>query len=110
MACGHLSFPDCVHLPSFFKPLFKSYFLHLINMCMFSNNPSMYLVTQSYPTLCGPMDYSPPDSSVHGDSPGKNTGVGRHALLPRDLPNPENEPRSPTLQAGSLPSEPPGKP
>ena len=24
------------------------------------------LVTQSYPTLCDPMDCSPPDSSVHG--------------------------------------------
>ena len=39
------------------------------------------LVTQSYPTLCDPMDCSPPGSSVHGDSPGKNTGVGCHALL-----------------------------
>ena len=39
------------------------------------------LVTQSCPTLCGPMDYSPPGSSVHGDSPGKNIGVGCHALL-----------------------------
>ena len=29
---------------------------------------------------------------------------------PGDLPNPGNEPGSPTLQAGSLPSEPPGKP
>ena len=28
-----------------------------------------------------PYDYSPPGSSVHGDSPGKNTGVGFHALL-----------------------------
>ena len=28
-----------------------------------------------------PMDCSPPDSSVHGDSPGKNTGVGCHFLL-----------------------------
>ena len=28
-----------------------------------------------------PMDSSPPDFSVHGDSPGKNTGVGCHALL-----------------------------
>ena len=28
----------------------------------------------------------------------------------RDLPNPGIEPRSPTLQADSLPSEPPGKP
>ena len=27
------------------------------------------------------MDCSPPGSSVHGDSPGKNTGVGCHALL-----------------------------
>ena len=29
---------------------------------------------------------------------------------PGDLPNSGIEPRSPTLQAGSLPSEPPGKP
>ena len=27
------------------------------------------------------MDCGPPGSSVHGDSPGKNTGVGCHALL-----------------------------
>ena len=33
------------------------------------------------PTFCDPMDYSPPGSSVHGDSPGKNTEVGCHALL-----------------------------
>ena len=36
---------------------------------------------QSYPTLCDPVDCSPPDSSGHGDSPGKNTRVGCHALL-----------------------------
>ena len=29
---------------------------------------------------------------------------------PGNLPNPGFEPRSPTLQTGSLPSEPPGKP
>ena len=28
-----------------------------------------------------PMDCNPPDSSVHGDSPDKNTGVGCHGLL-----------------------------
>ena len=39
------------------------------------------LVTQSCPTLCDPMNCSPPGSSVHGDSPGKNTGVGSQALL-----------------------------
>ena len=27
------------------------------------------------------MDCSPPGPSVHGDSPGKNTGVGSHFLL-----------------------------
>ena len=41
----------------------------------------MYFVTQSCPTLCDPMDCSLPDSSVHGNFPGKNTGVGCHALL-----------------------------
>ena len=39
------------------------------------------LVSQSCLTLCDPMDCSPPGSSVHGDSPGKDTGVGCHALL-----------------------------
>ena len=39
------------------------------------------LVTQLWLTLCDLMNCSPPSSSVHGDSPGKNTGVGRHALL-----------------------------
>ena len=29
----------------------------------------------------GPLGYSPPGSSVHGISPGKNTGVGCHFLL-----------------------------
>ena len=32
------------------------------------------------------MDCSPPGSSVHGDSPGKNTGVGWNALLQRIFP------------------------
>ena len=39
------------------------------------------LVTQLYPTLCNPMDCNSPGFSVHGYSPGKNTGVGCHALL-----------------------------
>ena len=33
------------------------------------------------PTLCNPTDCSPPGSSAHGDSPGKNIGVGCRALL-----------------------------
>ena len=39
------------------------------------------LVAQSCPSLYDLMYYSPPGSSVHGDSPGKNNGVGFHALL-----------------------------
>ena len=38
----------------------------------------LHLVAQSCLTLCDPMDCSPPGSSVHGDSPGKNAGVGCH--------------------------------
>ena len=41
----------------------------------------LFLVTQGCLTLCNPMDCSPLGSSVHGDSPGKNTGVVCHALL-----------------------------
>ena len=59
-------------------------------------------------TLCDPMDYNSPSSSVHGDSPGKNTGEFP-CPPPRDLPNPGIKPRSPTLQVDSLPSELPGK-
>ena len=39
------------------------------------------LVAQSCLILCDPTDCRPPDFSVHGDSRGKNTGVGCHALL-----------------------------
>ena len=39
------------------------------------------LVAQLCLTLCDPMDCSLPCSSVHEDSPGKNTGVGCHFFL-----------------------------
>ena len=50
------------------------------------------LVTQSCPTLCDPMDCSPPGSSVHGDSPGKNTGVDWHALFQEIFPTQGSNP------------------
>ena len=71
--------------------------------------PCVCLVTQLCPTLCDPMDCSPPGSSVHGDSPGKNTGGGWLCSPPGDLPNPGIEPRSPALKADSLPTEPQGR-
>ena len=40
---------------------------------------------QSCPTLCHPMDCSPPGFSVQV-SPGKNTGMGCHALLQEIFP------------------------
>ena len=50
------------------------------------------LGTQSCPALCDPLDYSPPDSSVHGDFPDKNTGVGCHALLQGIFPTQGSNP------------------
>ena len=48
-------------------------YIHYIKyICVFNH---------SVTSLCNPMDCSLPGSSVHGDSPGKNTGVGCHALL-----------------------------
>ena len=39
------------------------------------------VVTQLCQTLCDPINSGPPGSSVRGDSSGRNTGVGCHALL-----------------------------
>ena len=50
-------------------------------VCVYTYIIYICLVTQSCLTLCDPMDCSLLGSSVHGDSPGKNTGVGCHALL-----------------------------
>ena len=62
------------------------------------------------------MDCNLPGSSVHGNSPRKNTGVGYHALLKGIFPTqgsnsglPGTEPSSLALQTDSLPSEPPGR-
>ena len=63
------------------------------------------LVAQSCAALCNPMDCSPPGPSVHGDSPGKNTGVGCHALLQGIFPAIEPESHmSPALAGGFFPT------
>jgi len=41
----------------------------------------LFLVAQSCLTLCDPMNRSLTGSSVYGNSPGKDTRVGCHALL-----------------------------
>ena len=63
----------------------------------------MYMLSHfSLSTLCKPVDCSLPGSSVYGDSPGKNTGVGCHFLLQGNRPDPGIEPaslKSPALAA-----------
>ena len=59
-------------------------YTHPIDLKWFLIYPSidfMCLITQLCPTLCDSTDCSLPGSSVHGGSPGKNTGVGCHALI-----------------------------
>ena len=53
------------------------------------------LITQLCLTLCDPMDCSLLGSSVRGDSPGKNTGVGCHALLQGTFPTQGSNPGLP---------------
>ena len=66
------------------------------------------LVTQLCPILCDPMDCGLPGSSVCGI-----LQVRLRSILPfpspGDLPDPGIGPRTPALQADSLPSELPGK-
>ena len=45
----------------------------------------VYEVSQSCPTLCNPMDCSPP-GFCPWNFPGKNTGVDCHSLLQRNFP------------------------
>ena len=68
---------------------------------------------QSCLTLCNPMGYSPPGFSANGDSPGKNTGMGCHALFQGIFQTQGLNPRLLCFlhwQVGSLPLVPPGKP
>ena len=65
--------------------------------------------TQSCLTLGNPMGCSSPGSSVHEDSR-QEYWNGLQCPSPGNLANPGIEPRSSSLQADSLLSEPPGKP
>ena len=50
-------------------------------ICSYINDYVSAKLLQSGPTLCAPVDYSPPGGSVHGILQEKNTGVGCHAHL-----------------------------
>ena len=66
-------------------------------------------LSQSCPTLCDPVDCSPPGSSVHGILQARILEWVAISFS-RDLPDPGIEPRSPSLQTDALTSEPPEKP
>ena len=66
------------------------------------------LVAQSCPTLCDPVDCSP-QGPLSTKFSRQDYWSGLPCPPPGALPNPEIKPRSPPLQADSLPSEPPGK-
>ena len=68
-----------------------SYTSRYIDVCVWGGvcmRPHAYLRGQSCPTLCNPMDYKLPGSSVHGILP---------YLSPGDLPNPGIKPTSPVV-------------
>ena len=83
----HMEDPQAHHAESKSQPL-KTTSCDSMDMSLGS-------VTQSCPTLCDPVDCSPPGSSVCGDSPGKDTGVGCHALLQGIFPTLESNPGVP---------------
>ena len=64
------------------------------------------LTAQSCSTLCDPTVCSPPGSSVHGDSPGKNSIVGGHAFLQGIFPTQGSNPGLPDCRRILSPSEP----
>ena len=68
------------------------------------------LVAQSCPTLCNSMGCSLTGSSLSMEFSMQDYCSGLPFPSPGVLPDPGIEPRSPALQADSLPSEPPGKP
>ena len=97
-------------LPFCFHPCFKTFFLNfnlVLKLHPFPFFPFSVKVkvAQLCPTLCNPMDYFSPWNSLD-----QNTGVGSLSLLQGIFPNPGIKPRSPALQADSLPAEPQGKP
>ena len=82
-----------------------------------SLSPSLFklMSIESESESCSVMSDSLKPHGLYGlyyspwNSPGQNTGVGSRSLFQEIFPT-RIEPSSPTLQADSLPAEPPGKP
>ena len=84
-------------------------YTYICKICMcYTIYAVLRLVAQSCPTLCNPMDCSPPGSSDDGDSPGKNTGVDCHVLLQWIFPRDQTQVSH--IARGFFTSKPPRKP
>ena len=59
---------------SFFFNISSLHFYLLTYIQLFQSHATLFPYTTLFRSLCNPMDCSLPGSSVHGDSPGKNTG------------------------------------
>ena len=86
------------------KAIQKKKLLNLFFRFFFFQQNYTYRNFHSVASLCDPMDYNPPGSSVHGI-----LWTAYPFLSPGDVPDPGIEPRSPALQADFY-HEPPGKP
>ena len=84
-----------------------------LHFLFFSITPTVWVHAkslQSCPTLCNPMDYIVRQAPLSMGFSRQESWSVLPFPSPRDLPNPGIELKSPTLQADSLPFEPPGKP
>ena len=70
----------------------------------------VFVYSQSFLTLCDPMDCSPPGSSFPWSFPGNNTKVGLSFPTPGDLSDPGIEPTFLALAGGFFTTAPPEKP
>ena len=81
----------------------------MICMCLYMCLKSLQLCM----TLCNTVDFNSPGSSVHGGSPGENTGMGCHVLLQGIFPTQGSNLHLWGLlhwEGSSLPLAPPGRP
>ena len=119
---GHMTPVSLSSSPSTMSP--TSSILSASSLKLFEGGCWMWGCT---PVLCGTESLSgiqlfatpwtsPPGSSVHGDSPGKNTGVGCHALLQGIFPTQGSNPGLPHchlilyhLKSGTSPTSKPKK-
>ena len=100
---GSLSYTSVIIQYYVFVLLLKSFLLWLLGVLLVGTCVWLACsVTQLYLTLCNPMDYSPPGSSVHGNL-GKNTGVGCHFLHQGTIPTQQSNPHLLHWQSDSLP-------